>query len=221
MLLTVARALAEAKTELPVTTYFLFTISEEVGIGASAVLHGDVAEMLSIDNGTCAPGQESTEFGAAVAMADSSGPFDFHLTNRILKLCEENNIPHTRDVFRYYRCDSASAVEAGNDIRTALAAFGVDASHGYERTHIDSLYSVARMVVAYVQSIPLFQDRGELEGNLDHFPSTRKVPVGPLRHEEVSRLAQDAEADMHSHEHAEDNAQGGHDGKPSLDNKEA
>ena len=195
MLLTVAKAVTEGKVQLPVTTHFLFTISEEVGIGASAVLHGDVAEMVSVDNGTCAPGQESTEFGVTVAMADSSGPFDFHLTNRLLKLCEDNNIAHTRDVFRYYRCDSASAVEAGNDIRTALAAFGVDASHGYERTHIDSLHAIARMVMAYVQSIPLFHDRGELEDNLDHFPSTRKVPVGPLRHEEVSRIAQDAEAD--------------------------
>ncbi len=211
MLLTVAKALTEQKIHLPVTTHFLFTISEEVGIGASAVLHGDVAEMVSIDNGTCAPEQDSTEFGATVAMADSSGPFDFHLTNRLLKLCEDNNIAHTRDVFRYYRCDSASAVEAGNDIRTALAAFGVDASHGYERTHIDSLHSIARMVMAYVQSIPLFHDRGELEANLDHFPSTRTVPVGPLRHEEVSRIAQEAEAD--------EQANAADDNKPARDKK--
>jgi len=46
---------------LPVEMHFLFTISEEVGSGASAVLRGDVAEMVSIDNGTVAPGQESNE----------------------------------------------------------------------------------------------------------------------------------------------------------------
>ncbi|MDX1268012.1 MAG: nicotinate-nucleotide--dimethylbenzimidazole phosphoribosyltransferase, partial [Oceanisphaera sp.] len=42
----------DAGVELPVDCHPLFTISEEVGSGASAILHGDVAEMLTLDNGT-------------------------------------------------------------------------------------------------------------------------------------------------------------------------
>lgn len=147
-----AKAAVEAKLELPLDCHLLFTISEEVGSGASAVLHQDVSEMVAVDNATPAPGQNSRETGVTVAMADSTGPFDYHLSHMLLRLCREHGIPHQRDVFRYYRCDAASAIEAGNDIRTALLCFGVDASHGWERTHKDSLHALAELLTLYMQS---------------------------------------------------------------------
>lgn len=161
-LLAAAKAVMQAKQEpeagfaLPVDCHLLFTISEEVGTGASAALHGDVAEMVSIDNATPAPGQNSRETGVTVAMMDASGPFDFHLTHKLLRLCREHEIDHQRDVFKYYRTDAASAVEAGNDLRTALLCFGVDASHGYERTHRSSLICLAELLAVYMQSQPTF-----------------------------------------------------------------
>jgi peptidase M42 family hydrolase len=147
-----AKAVVESKIKLPVDCHILLTISEEVGSGASAVLHGDVSEMVTIDNGTTAPGQNSRETGATIAMADSTGPFDYHLTHHLIDLCKQFDIPHQRDVFRYYRSDSASAVEAGNDLRTALICFGIDASHGYERIHWNSLESLVRLISRYMQS---------------------------------------------------------------------
>ena len=147
----------------PVAVHYLFTIAEEVGVGASAILHGDVASMVTIDNGTTAPGQNSRETGVTVAMADQTGPFDYHLTQKLLRLARENSIPHQRDVFRYYRSDSAAALEAGNDIRTALLTFGVDASHGWERIHRDALVDLARLVAIYVTSeVELPRDAKEL-----------------------------------------------------------
>ncbi|MDQ2696077.1 MAG: osmoprotectant NAGGN system M42 family peptidase [Pseudomonadota bacterium] len=170
-LLATARALADHRTPLALDCHLLFTISEEVGSGASGVLHGDVAELVAIDNATPAPGQNSRESGVTIAMADSSGPFDYHLTHKLLKLCRDHDIAHQRDVFRYYRCDAASALEAGNDLRTALVCFGADASHGYERTHINSLRSLAELLSLYIQSGPTFQrDRDEL-GPLRGFPT--------------------------------------------------
>jgi peptidase M42 family hydrolase len=170
-MLTAAKALLENKVPLAVDCHLLFTISEEVGSGASSVLHGDVAEMVAIDNATPAPGQASRESGVTIAMADSSGPFDYHLTHKLLKLCHDYDIAHQRDVFKYYRCDAASALEAGNDLRTALICFGADASHGYERTHINSLRSLAELLTLYIQSGPTFQrDRDEL-GPLRGFPT--------------------------------------------------
>jgi hypothetical protein len=47
-------------------------------------------------------------------------------------------------------------VTAGHDIRTALLAFGCDATHGYERTHIDSLAALSRLLGAYMLSPPVF-----------------------------------------------------------------
>ncbi|MEJ2326853.1 MAG: osmoprotectant NAGGN system M42 family peptidase [Chromatiaceae bacterium] len=165
VLIAAMAAVVRSGVELPVDCHPLFTISEEVGSGASAALHQDVAEMLTIDNGTTAPGQNSSELGVTVAMADQSGPFDYHLTHRLIHLCKEFEIRHQRDVFRYYRSDSAAALEAGNDVRTALVTFGVDASHGYERIHLDALESLAQLITIYMQSPPLYpRDRHDMGG---------------------------------------------------------
>lgn len=155
--LAATKALRDSNIELPITTHLLFTISEEVGVGASHVLHGDVAEMLSVDNGTIASVQYTCEDGVTIAMQDSSGPFDWHLSRRLIELCQDYDITHSRDVFNHYRSDSAAALEAGNDIRTALICFGLDASHGFERAHIESLTAVARLIALYTQSAVLFE----------------------------------------------------------------
>jgi len=189
-LLTAVRYLKQNQIELPVDLHILFTISEEVGSGASAVLHGDVAEMVSIDNGTCGPGQNSSEFGVTVAVADSSGPFDYHLTHHLIHLCQNGKIPHQRDVFRYYRCDSASALDAGNDIRTALISFGVDASHGYERTNLHSLSCITRLIIDYAQSDMIFERQRDSLGGLQAFPETRRVGVDSVVQEENEPIVQ-------------------------------
>jgi len=152
IMLSVIKALQDEKQETPVDVHFLFTIAEEVGVGASSILLPQVASMVAIDNGTTAPGQNSDEFGVTLAMADQTGPFDYHLSKKLVGLCRDNDIRFQKDVFRYYRSDSASALEAGADVRTALVTFGIDASHGYERIHIHALRSVAELITAYVSS---------------------------------------------------------------------
>lgn len=147
----------------PVDTMFLFSISEEVGIGASSVLTHDVASLITVDNGTTAPGQNSREFGVTIAMADQTGPFDYHLTKKLERLCQENEIRYQKDIFKYYRSDSAAALEAGADVRTSLITFGIDGSHGYERIHIHSLRSLAELITAYVLStVEIKRDEKEL-----------------------------------------------------------
>jgi putative aminopeptidase FrvX len=106
-----------------------------------------------------------------ISMQDSAGPFDWHLTRHLLALCRERGIEHSRDVFRYYRSDAAAALEAGNDIRTALVCFGLDASHGHERVHVDSLMALAELLLAHVQSPPLFKRDAALLGPLADFPA--------------------------------------------------
>lgn len=169
-ILGAVKAVTDAGVELPVDCHVLFTISEEVGVGASAVLHGDVAEIVSVDNGTIAPGQNTSEYGVTVTMMDSSGPFDWHLNRALLDLAKQHGIEHSRDVFRYYRSDGAAALEAGNDIRAALICFACDGSHGWERTHLDSLHAVASLLALYMQTPPRFErDRRPL-GPLEDFP---------------------------------------------------
>jgi peptidase M42 family hydrolase len=166
--LAALRAMQQQDAQTPVDIHFLFTIAEEVGVGASSILVPDIASMVSVDNGTTAPGQNSDEFGVTVAMADQTGPFDFHLTKKLVELCQEHDIRYQKDVFRYYRSDSASAIEAGADVRTALVTFGVDASHGYERIHLHALRSLSELVTAYatseVQIERDFNETAELDG---------------------------------------------------------
>lgn len=165
IMLAALEAMQRLKVETPVDTYWLFTIAEEVGVGASAALLPEIASLVAIDNGTTAPGQNSDEFGVTLAMADQTGPFDYHLSKKLFELCGENGIPVRKDVFRYYRSDAASAVEAGHDVRTALATFGVDASHGYERIHLHALVSVAKLAVHFAASeVQIERDAEEVSG---------------------------------------------------------
>lgn len=164
-------ALVREKAALPVDLLLIFSVFEEVGIGGASVLTDDVASLVTVDNGTSAPGQASSEFGVTIGMADQSGPFDWHLTNKLVRLCEENEIRYQKDIFRYYRSDSAAALEAGYDVRTALITFGVDSSHGYERIHLHSLRSIAELLTAYaVSPVEITRDR-EMMGSISGFPT--------------------------------------------------
>ncbi len=184
-LLTACKAVRDQGLALPVDVHPLFTITEEVGSGASAALHGEIAEMVSLDISIAAPGQNTSEHAATICVQDMSGPFDYHLTHKLIALARDQGIAHRRDVFRFYRSDSAAAVEAGNDIRTALIGFGGDASHAQERTHREALMALTQLVVAYMTSEPVARrDRksmGSLEGFTEQLrPRDMAVPSTPL-----------------------------------------
>ena len=165
------KAVLEAGLELPVSVHLLVTIAEEVGLGASHGLNTDVAETVSVDNAVVAPGQASRETGVTIAMRDASGPFDYHLTRKLVHVAEQLDLPVQRDVFTYYRSDVAAALESGAEMRAALIGFGVDASHGYERTHLDALRCVAQLVAAYLQTPLTFGWDATRYGSLEEFPS--------------------------------------------------
>ena len=180
IVLAVARAIREGGLALPIDCHLIFTIFEEVGSGASAAVYGDVAEMMVIDHAPVAPNQMATEKAATIAMMDQSGPFDYHLNRKLLALAKTHDIDVIRDVFRYYRSDSASAIEAGNDTRTALVGYGVDGSHGYERTHVSSLKAVADLTALYIQSPPTFsRDKNGLSSlsGFPHQPERRVIKI--------------------------------------------
>jgi peptidase M42 family hydrolase len=172
------KAVIERGCELEVGAHLLITIAEEVGHGASSGLSHDVAEMVSVDSAVVAPGQHSTETGVTIAMQDLHGPFDYHLVRRLCALARANDIEAHRDVFRYYRSDVAAALEAGAETRAALIGFGVDATHGHERTHLDSVHATARLLSAYLQTPLTFADWDAAPtGPLEDFPSTAVQPI--------------------------------------------
>ena len=184
-LLTACKAVRDHGLVLPVDVHPLLTLTEEVGSGASAALHGEVAELVSLDIAIAAPGQNTSEHSATVCMQDMSGPFDYHLTHKLIALAKTHDIPLRRDVFKYYRTDAAAAVEAGNDIRTAMLGFGADASHAQERTHRDALTALTKMIVAYMTSEPVARrdcrPMGSLQGFTEQLqPGDMAPPQTPL-----------------------------------------
>ncbi len=174
VLLAACKAIVDSGAKLHVDAHPLFTITEEVGSGSSAALHGDIAEMVSLDIAIAAPGQNTDERAVTICLQDQSGPFDYHLTHKLIDLAKVHGVNHRRDVFRFYRSDSAAAVEAGNDIRTALIGFGADASHAQERTHRDSLQALAELTVAYMLSEPVAARDRKSMGSLEGFTEQLK-----------------------------------------------
>jgi peptidase M42 family hydrolase len=173
--LALAKTISENKVVLPHRTTIMVTITEELGHGASHGLPPDVAELVSVDNAVCAPGQYSLEDGVTIPMADLHGPFDYHLTRKLCRLAEERGIPFTRDVFRYYRSDAAAAIEAGAGTRAALVGFGLDGSHGWERTHLGSLEATYCLLHTWLQT-PLTFAKWDAKpsGKLRDFPSSEQ-----------------------------------------------
>jgi peptidase M42 family hydrolase len=178
--LTAVKALLDAQITLPVPAHLLVTCTEELGHGASHGLDESIAEIVSVDVAVVAPGQQSREEAVTVAMGDSVGPFDYHLSRRLASLGTDHGLDVVRDVFDFYRSDVAAAVEAGAHARVALLGFGVDATHGHERTHVDSLINLTQLLCLYLQSDLVFPDwDAEPEGELADFPSLAVQPAGP------------------------------------------
>ncbi|HDZ55615.1 MAG TPA: osmoprotectant NAGGN system M42 family peptidase [Pseudomonas xinjiangensis] len=187
-LLAAIKHIMESGDELPIDLHPIFTITEETGTGSAGALPWDVSEFVGVDIAPSAPGQSTSEHAVTLCMQDSGGPYDYHLTRHLLSLCHRDEIPVRRDLFRYYHSDAEAAIRSGNDTRTALVAFGTDATHGYERTHRDSLEAITRLLTAYAYSPPVFEDDKCHDAPLENFQrqlspdaiSASDTPLPPL-----------------------------------------
>lgn len=192
-LLAALKAVVDSGVEVPMECHPVFTLSEEVGSGARAVIEEDVSEVIGVDIGPVAHGQGAREHGVTIPLMDSAGPHDYHLTRRLLRLAAEHGIPSYRDVFRYYHSDAGAAVSAGADVRTALLCFGTDATHGYERTHLSTLVHLAELLAVYIQSGPtLREDRARRHDSVENFShqldAEQLAPLGTMPLPEVGEL---------------------------------
>ena len=146
----VARALKEAGLTPARPSWLYVSIWEEVGHGTSAGLPNDLAEVIAVDMAAVSQGQSSDELATTVCVKDTTGPYDYALSRRLIDLAGENDIDCRVDIYNYYGSDVSQALRAGYDIRGALVGPGVDASHSYERLHVKSLEETARLLLAYL-----------------------------------------------------------------------
>jgi putative aminopeptidase FrvX len=132
------------------TTTFHISNYEEVGHGAASGFPSDLAELVTVDMAAVGEGQTSDEFHATLCVKDSGGPYHHGLNQKMRQLADDFEIPYKVDIYPYYGSDGEAFWRAGGDVAVALIGPGVDASHNYERTHMDALTATTQWIMAYL-----------------------------------------------------------------------
>jgi putative aminopeptidase FrvX len=151
-LIAATNALGQADLKPKQTTFLHISNFEEVGHGAAAGIPAEVGELVAVDMAAVGEGQSSDEFHATLCVKDSGGPYHHGLSQRLLELANAHEIPHKVDIYPYYGSDGGAYWRAGGDVSVALIGPGVDASHNYERTHMEALEATTKWVLAYLLS---------------------------------------------------------------------
>ncbi len=148
--LAVVKALNDSGQKPAQTTTLFISNYEEVGHGAAGGFPLDVTQLLTVDMAAIGDGQNSDEFHCTLCVKDSGGPYHIGFNRRLRKLASENDLNLKTDIYPYYGSDGEALWRAGADVEVALIGPGVDASHSYERTHLDALVDTARLIGYYL-----------------------------------------------------------------------
>lgn len=143
------KALQEENIKPKQTIKFIISTYEEVGHGASYIPTLD--EMIAVDMGCIGDDLSCTEYDVSICPKDSSGPYDYELTNNLISIAKDKKLNHAIDIYPFYGSDVSAAIRGGNDIKGALMGPGVHASHGMERTHIDGITATIELLFNYVK----------------------------------------------------------------------
>jgi putative aminopeptidase FrvX len=149
-LVAAIKSIAESGRSPERSVYFHISNYEEVGHGASAGIPNDVAELITVDMAVVGDGQQSDEFHATLCIKDSGGPYHEGLNKKLRAIAEKNSIPYKTDVYPFYGSDGEAFWRAGGDVAMSLIGPGIDASHNYERAHIDGLNATTNWIMAYL-----------------------------------------------------------------------
>lgn len=150
ILLGFAKYIYDKKIILPRHTYALITVYEEVGHGGSASIPEDITEGISVDMGCVGEGLCCKEHQVSICAKDSGGPYDYTVTDRLVRAAKSEGADYALDIYPFYGSDIEATLRAGHDIRHGLIGPGVYASHGYERSHIDGVYATIQVIKGYL-----------------------------------------------------------------------
>ena len=149
VLLMLLKYVSEKKLKFKYDTRIYFVVYEEVGHGASMV-NKDIDEFVTLDMGCVGLDLAGNEEAVSICAKDSSGPYDYELTTRLINLAKDNKLDYTVDIFPFYGSDIGAASRAGVDFKGALIGTGVSASHGMERTHIKGIENTLKLIYLYL-----------------------------------------------------------------------
>ena len=151
ILLGFAKYLSDNKIVPPRKTWLHITVYEEVGHGCSGSLPAGVTEAISVDMGCVGDGLQCTEKQVSICAKDSGGPYSYEVVGKLIAAAKKAEADYAVDVYPHYGSDVEATLHAGADIRHGLIGPGVYASHGYERSHIDGVYSTLKVLWGYLE----------------------------------------------------------------------
>lgn len=131
---------------------FYFSNYEEVGHGSAIGIPASVKELLVLDMAVVGDGCSGSEDSVSICVKDSSGPYDFDVSQKLKDLSVKNKIKFNIDIYPYYGSDGSAALLAGYDVRVGLIGPGVSASHGVERTHRKGIAETYKLAKAYINN---------------------------------------------------------------------
>jgi putative aminopeptidase FrvX len=146
---TAFKAMVEEGLQPAQDVYLHISNYEEVGHSPADGLPANLAELVVVDMAAVGEGQTSDEFHTTLCVKDSGGPYHHGLSQKLREVAKQYDIPFKVDIYPSYNSDGGALFHE-SDVAVALIGPGIDASHNYERTHIDALLATTRWVMAYL-----------------------------------------------------------------------
>lgn len=150
VLLALAEEIKEENLKFDRNIYMMFTTYEEVGHGASSGHPEGIKDMIAVDMGVVYDDLKTNDRMVSICAKDSSGPYNFDLTNDLINTAKDIGIDFAVDIYPFYGSDASAAMSSFYDYRHALVGCGISASHGYERCHEKALLGLFNLLKTYI-----------------------------------------------------------------------
>ena len=150
VLLSLAKEIKDENLKFDRNIYMMFTTYEEVGHGASSGHPEGIKDMIAVDMGVVYDDLKTNDRMVSICAKDSSGPYNFDLTNNLINTAKEIGIDFAVDIYPFYGSDASAAMSSFYDYRHALVGCGISASHGYERCHEKALLGLFNLLKTYI-----------------------------------------------------------------------
>ena len=151
ILLGLAKYLRDSGKTPSRRVYAHVTVYEEVGHGGAGSVPAGVTESISVDMGCVGDGLQCTEKQVSICAKDSGGPYSYEVVGKLIEAAKREGADYAVDVYPHYGSDVEATLSAGSDIRHGLIGAGVYASHGYERSHVDGVWSALKVLKGYLE----------------------------------------------------------------------
>lgn len=129
--------------------YIYISNFEEIGHGVS-LFPEDLDEFIALDIGLVGEDALGDEKKVSISAKDNKTPYSLDIRKKMVEICQNKKIGYTVDVYNRYGSDASAAILQGFDFKIACIGPSVEASHHYERTHIDGIIATINLLIEYL-----------------------------------------------------------------------